>query len=116
METWPRRQAAEVPPIGYALPEYQTKRWPSEVLIEGWFPPQAKEHDCFRIDEDASEDGAPTQRHLHPGQLEQFAERAGREQPGTNSTVGPSADAGWKERGGRRAAEVCLDIPFHRTR
>ena len=26
------------PTIGYAPPEYRTKRWPKEALIAGWFP------------------------------------------------------------------------------
>ena len=35
---------AESPRMGHAPPRYRRKRWPSEALMEGWFPLRSGEH------------------------------------------------------------------------
>src|SRR5262249_32045996 len=58
---WPERYRLEVPRVGYAPSEYQTKQWPEEALIEGWFPLSAREHACFDLVEGAGMLASPTE-------------------------------------------------------
>ena len=39
----------EVRRISYAPPKNQTKQWPTEAQMEGWFPRSRGEHTCQRI-------------------------------------------------------------------
>ena len=45
------RHEPKFPCLGYAPPEYQTKPWPFEAPIKGWFPPYCKEQNLFEDDE-----------------------------------------------------------------
>ncbi len=37
--------------VGHAPPQYRTKRWPEEALMEGWFPRECGEHCCLQFAE-----------------------------------------------------------------
>jgi len=47
--SWPTAHSPEVLLISYAPPKNQTKRWPTEAQMEGWFPRYRGEHTRQRI-------------------------------------------------------------------
>jgi hypothetical protein len=46
---WPKAHSLEVLRIGYAPSKNQTKQWPHEAQMEGWFPRTCGEHTRQRI-------------------------------------------------------------------
>ncbi len=47
--SWPTAQSLEVLRVSYAPPKNQTKRWPTEAQMEGWFPRTSGEQNCQRL-------------------------------------------------------------------
>ena len=50
---WSGPKRVQSPCQGYAPPQYRTKRWPTEALMEGWFPCEPGEQIHLRIAEAA---------------------------------------------------------------
>jgi len=134
---WPRSVPPQVPRLGYAPSEFQTKRWPYEALIEGWFPPLAREHERFIVVKDANHVSRRVVERPSSAVASGFDADRGREanrEPGrspSNGYLNPSqplrlpepprhtcrleADAYVARNADRRRrAEVCLDNSFHR--
>jgi hypothetical protein len=112
LNCWTGASAREFPRIGYAPSEYQTKPWPIEALIEGWFPLSSRGQCGFTVlstadpSQNFSSSPAPGDLLCSPSAPER----------GRRSLPRVGEDAGCKNKSGiaGRAMIVSLDIPFHR--
>ena len=109
---------------GYAPSEYQTKQWPEEVQIEGWFPPFRRGHVCFHVVEVANAESSngkwPSSSALADGsdascgRVDRTPVCPGGLNPDKpRRTCRQGADASVEEERGR-SGEICLDTSFHR--
>jgi hypothetical protein len=112
LNSWTAAPADEFPRTGYAPSEYQTKPWPIEALIEGWFP-------LLREDTAASRScRPPISARTSPRRVCRTICSAA---PPHQNVVDDlrhewerTPDARTKSGIARRALIVFLDIPFHR--
>jgi hypothetical protein len=107
------------------------KRWPTEVLIEGWFPLFAREHERFDVAGEANDmsrrSGGRPSSALASGS-EASCGRVGDREAGKPCCFCPlhpgkprrtcrlGADASVKDEHGRRSGGICLDTAFHRRK
>jgi hypothetical protein len=113
LNAWTAASADEFPRTGYAPSEYQTKPWPIEALIEGWFPLYCEDNAASRsCRPPISVRTSPRRDHRtlcaaappHQNVVDHLRHQRER-----------TPDARKKASIAGRAGEVCLDIPFHRS-
>jgi hypothetical protein len=107
----------EVPSIGYAPSEFQTKRWPSKALIEVWFPFFAGEQNGFDVYGDANTEGSTSPRlaaTIHADRTTARATSTDRPHWDQDARLKPDARCETEIDVGRMV-RFCLDISFHRS-
>jgi transposase len=109
----PWASALEFPSVGYAPSEYQTKLWPVEALIEGWFPRSSRGHCGFTVPStaDTTQNVSSSRTSGDLPCSPSGPERDRRSLP----RLGEDAGCKTNSRIAGRSRIVCLDIHLHRS-